>query len=146
MHINTILHIRNATHVFQVIGTAALLLCVLALGDRRNGSLPDGLQPVLVGGAVLVIGISMGSNSGYALNPARDFGPRFFTYIAGWGEDVFMLVVFQTIFLLFNINDYAVFNYTNFLSLQGWKWMVVGSYCSPLCWRAAWNIDLPADD
>ncbi|XP_053303460.1 aquaporin-10b [Pleuronectes platessa] len=75
--------------VDQVIGTAALLLCVLALGDQRNGSVPDGLQPVLVGAAVLVIGISMGSNSGYALNPARDFGPRVFTYIGGWGVDVF---------------------------------------------------------
>ncbi|XP_041665632.1 aquaporin-10b isoform X2 [Cheilinus undulatus] len=75
--------------VDQVIGTAALLLCVLALGDRRNTTLPDGLQPVLVGAVVLVIGISMGSNSGYALNPARDFGPRLFTYIAGWGADVF---------------------------------------------------------
>ncbi|AWP21524.1 Aquaporin [Scophthalmus maximus] len=73
----------------QVIGTAALLLCVLALGDQSNASLPDGLQPVLVGAAVLVIGISMGSNSGYALNPARDFGPRLFTYIAGWGVNVF---------------------------------------------------------
>ncbi|XP_049890354.1 aquaporin-10b [Epinephelus moara] len=73
----------------QVIGTAALLLCVLAIGDQRNGSLPDGLQPVLVGAAVLIIGISMGSNSGYAINPARDFGPRLFTFIAGWGVDVF---------------------------------------------------------
>ena len=77
----------------QVIGTAALLLCVLALGDQRNSSLPDGLQPVLVGAAVLVIGVSMGSNCGYALNPARDIGPRLFTYIAGWGVDVFTLVV-----------------------------------------------------
>ncbi|KAJ4928505.1 hypothetical protein JOQ06_016297 [Pogonophryne albipinna] len=75
--------------VDQVIGTAALLLCVLTLGDRRNNPLPDGAQPVLVGAAVLVIGIAMGSNSGYALNPARDFGPRLFTYIAGWGVDVF---------------------------------------------------------
>uniref|UniRef100_A0A3Q4HTM4 Aquaporin 10b n=1 Tax=Neolamprologus brichardi TaxID=32507 RepID=A0A3Q4HTM4_NEOBR len=75
--------------VDQVIGTAALLLCVLALGDQRNSSIPHYLQPVLVGAAVLVIGISMGSNSGYALNPARDFGPRLFTYIAGWGADVF---------------------------------------------------------
>ncbi|KAI4817598.1 hypothetical protein KUCAC02_010983 [Chaenocephalus aceratus] len=73
----------------SVIGTAALLLCILALGDRRNSPLPDGAQPVLVGAAVLVIGIAMGSNSGYALNPARDFGPRLFTYIAGWGVDVF---------------------------------------------------------
>lgn len=76
----------------QVIGTAALLLCILALGDQRNTSIPDYLQPLLAGAAVLVIGISMGSNSGYALNPARDFGPRLFTYIAGWGEDVFKSV------------------------------------------------------
>ena len=76
-----------------MIGTAALLLCVLALGDQRSSSLPDGLQPVLVGAAVLVIGISMGSNSGYAINPARDLGPRLFTYIAGWGVDVFKLVL-----------------------------------------------------
>ncbi|XP_034016109.1 aquaporin-10b [Thalassophryne amazonica] len=75
--------------VDQIIGTAALLLCILALGDNTNGPLPEGLQPVLVGGLVLVIGISMGSNSGYAINPARDFGPRLFTYLGGWGVDVF---------------------------------------------------------
>uniref|UniRef100_A0A3Q0R2L3 Aquaporin 10b n=1 Tax=Amphilophus citrinellus TaxID=61819 RepID=A0A3Q0R2L3_AMPCI len=68
----------------QVIGTAALLVSVLALGDQKNTSIPHYLQPVLVGAAVLVIGISMGSNSGYALNPARDFGPRLFTYIAAF--------------------------------------------------------------
>lgn len=87
------MHTCNSSCVIQVIGTAALLLFVLALGDQRNCSLPDGLQPVLVGAAVLVIGISMGCNSGYAINPARDIGPRLFTYIAGWGVDVFTLVV-----------------------------------------------------
>lgn len=86
------LHLCDDSPVLQVIGTAALLMCVLALGDQRNSPLPDGLQPVLVGAAVLVIGVSMGSNSGYALNPARDLGPRLFTYIAGWGVDVFKLV------------------------------------------------------
>ncbi|TMS18325.1 Aquaporin-3 [Larimichthys crocea] len=70
----------------QVIGTAALLLCVLALGDQRNSSIPHYLQPVLVGAAVLVIGVSMGSNSGYALNPARDLGPRIFTFVAWLGS------------------------------------------------------------
>lgn len=75
-----------------MIGTAALLICVLVLDDRRNGSHPDGLQPALIGAAVLIIGISMGSNSGYAINPARDIGPRLFTYIAGWGVGVFTSV------------------------------------------------------
>lgn len=76
-----------------MIGTAALLLGVLAIGDQKNSSIPDGLQPILVGALVLVIGTSMGSNSGYAINPARDIGPRLFTYIAGWGVEVFRLVV-----------------------------------------------------
>ncbi|XP_051728089.1 aquaporin-10b isoform X2 [Ctenopharyngodon idella] len=75
--------------VDQIIGTAALLVCVLALGDPHNTPAPPGLEPVLVGAVVLVIGISMGSNSGYAINPARDFGPRLFSYIAGWGDEVF---------------------------------------------------------
>jgi aquaporin-3 len=38
---------------------------------------------------VLVIGLSMGFNSGYAVNPARDLGPRLFTALAGWGSGVF---------------------------------------------------------
>ncbi|XP_027010753.1 aquaporin-10b isoform X3 [Tachysurus fulvidraco] len=75
--------------VDQVIGTAALMVCVLALGDSRNFPGPPGLEPVLVGAVVMVIGLSMGSNSGYALNPARDLGPRIFTCIAGWGTEVF---------------------------------------------------------
>ena len=73
----------------QVVGTAALLVCVLALGDAKNSPAPPGSEPVLVGAAVLVLGVSMGSNSGYALNPARDLGPRLFTYLAGWGAEVF---------------------------------------------------------
>lgn len=89
-----------------MIGTAALMVCVLALEDRRNGPLHPGLEPVLVGAAVMVIGISMGSNSGYAINPARDFGPRLFTFFAGWGVDVFKLVVSFTFCpLLSHSND-----------------------------------------
>ncbi|KAG2462771.1 AQP9 protein, partial [Polypterus senegalus] len=75
--------------VDQVVGTAALLLCLMALVDTRNSPAPKGLEPALVGMIVLVIGIAMGSNCGYAINPARDLGPRLFTYTAGWGLDVF---------------------------------------------------------
>ncbi|KAK1804789.1 hypothetical protein P4O66_003632 [Electrophorus voltai] len=75
--------------VDQVIGTAALLVCVLALSDCRNNPAPPGLEPILVGAVVMVIGISMGSNSGDAINPARDIRPRVFTSIASWSDEVF---------------------------------------------------------
>ncbi|XP_067261874.1 aquaporin-3a [Chanodichthys erythropterus] len=73
----------------QVIGTASLIVCILAIVDPFNNPIPQGLEAFTVGFSVLVIGLSMGFNSGYAVNPARDFGPRLFTAIAGWGGEVF---------------------------------------------------------
>ncbi|KAL6465521.1 hypothetical protein MHYP_G00256540 [Metynnis hypsauchen] len=74
----------------QLIGTAALIVCVLAIVDPYNNPIPQGLEAFTVGFTVLVIGLSMGFNSGYAVNPARDLGPRLFTAIAGWGYEVFI--------------------------------------------------------
>ncbi|XP_006626763.2 aquaporin-3 [Lepisosteus oculatus] len=73
----------------QLIGTAALVVCILAIVDPYNNPIPRGLEAFTVGFVVLVIGLSMGFNSGYAVNPARDLGPRLFTAIAGWGSEVF---------------------------------------------------------
>lgn len=73
----------------QIIGTAALIVCILAIVDPYNNPIPQGLEAFTVGFVVLVIGLSMGFNSGYAVNPARDLGPRLFTAMAGWGVDVF---------------------------------------------------------
>ncbi|KPP68012.1 aquaporin-3-like [Scleropages formosus] len=73
----------------QMIGTAALIICILAIVDPYNNPIPRGLEAFTVGFVVLVIGLSMGFNSGYAVNPARDLGPRLFTAIAGWGTEVF---------------------------------------------------------
>ncbi|KAI9534943.1 Aquaporin-3 [Dissostichus eleginoides] len=63
--------------------SAALIVCILAIVDPRNNPVPRGLEPLTVGLVVLVIGLSMGFNSGYAVNPARDLGPRIFTALAG---------------------------------------------------------------
>ncbi|XP_007238017.3 aquaporin-3b [Astyanax mexicanus] len=73
----------------QMIGTAALIVCILAIVDPYNNPIPRGLEAFTVGFVVLVIGLSMGFNSGYAVNPARDLGPRIFTALAGWGSEVF---------------------------------------------------------
>ena len=75
--------------VDQVVGTALLMMIIFAVGDNRNMALPQPLGPIVVGLGVLVIGMTYGLNSGYAINPARDFGPRLFTYLAGWGKEVF---------------------------------------------------------
>jgi MIP family channel proteins len=75
--------------VDQIVGTALLMLCIFALTDNRNCAPVSYLLPILVGATVLAIGIAFGFNSGYAINPARDLGPRLFTFVAGWGSEVF---------------------------------------------------------
>jgi MIP family channel proteins len=75
--------------VDQVVGTALLVGVILGITDERNSPAPNGLVPVIVGLLVVAIGASFGFNSGYAINPARDFGPRLFTAVAGWGSEVF---------------------------------------------------------
>jgi MIP family channel proteins len=75
--------------VDQVVGTALLLLVIFALGDTRNLAPEPRSGPLVVGGLVILIGMTFGLNAGYAINPARDFGPRLFTAIAGWGGEVF---------------------------------------------------------
>ncbi|KAL0192988.1 hypothetical protein M9458_011284, partial [Cirrhinus mrigala] len=67
----------------------SLIVCILAILDPFNNPIPQGLEAFTVGFSVLIIGLSMGFNSGYAVNPARDFGPRLFTAMAGWGSEVF---------------------------------------------------------
>jgi MIP family channel proteins len=73
----------------QIVGTALLFGVILGITDERNAPAPKGLVPVIVGLLVVLIGATFGFNAGYAINPARDFGPRLFTAIAGWGGEVF---------------------------------------------------------
>lgn len=73
----------------QVVGTALLVGVIFGITDPRNSAPPPGLTPVVVGLLVVLIGATFGFNAGYAINPARDFGPRLFTFVAGWGGEVF---------------------------------------------------------
>jgi glycerol uptake facilitator protein len=69
--------------IAEVIGTAVLLWGILASGDSKNTGLMHNMGPFLVGGTVLAVGLSLGGPSGYAINPARDLGPRLFGLVAG---------------------------------------------------------------
>ena len=70
----------------QIVGTAFLVAFIFALTDEFNQPVRANLAPIAVGFVVVAIGLSFGANAGYAINPARDFGPRFFAWIAGWGK------------------------------------------------------------
>jgi len=73
----------------QILGTALLLIFVMALTDSKNMGPHKGFIPLLVGLAVLAIGLSLGINAGYAINPARDLGPRLLTLCVGYGGETF---------------------------------------------------------
>lgn len=73
----------------QITGTAILMLVILAITDARNNAPTSNLAPLMIGLLVVAIGMCFGYNAGYAINPARDFGPRLFTFVGGWGAEVF---------------------------------------------------------
>jgi len=73
----------------EMVITAILMAVILALTDDGNGIPRGPLAPFLIGLLIAVIGGSMGPLTGFALNPARDFGPKLFTFLAGWGKVAF---------------------------------------------------------
>jgi glycerol uptake facilitator protein len=74
----------SAGFLDQVIGTALLLLLIFAITDELNAPPGANLTPLMIGLVVVAIGMSFGGMHGYPINPARDFGPRLFTVIAGF--------------------------------------------------------------
>ncbi len=69
----------------QIVGTAILVFVVFALTTAWNNPPMANLGPVVVGFTVVAIGMAFGANAGYAINPARDFGPRLASLITGYG-------------------------------------------------------------
>ena len=73
----------------EMVGTAILMMGIFAIGDQKNQPASKFTSPVAVALLVVAIGMAFGYNTGYAINPARDFGPRLFTAVGGWGSEVF---------------------------------------------------------
>lgn len=85
---NVHLNFLQAFAVEMVI-TAVLMGVILALTDDGNG-LPRGpMAPLLIGLLIAIIGGAMGPLTGFAMNPARDLGPKTFAWLAGWGNVAF---------------------------------------------------------
>jgi glycerol uptake facilitator protein len=68
----------------QIVGTAILVFVVFALTTALNNPPLANLGPVVVGLLVVGIGMAWGANAGYAINPARDFGPRLASFVTGY--------------------------------------------------------------
>jgi glycerol uptake facilitator protein len=71
----------------EFIGTALLVGLILAIVDGRNQPVQANLNPLIIGILIVAIGASFGANTGYAINPARDFGPRLWIgFVSGFAS------------------------------------------------------------
>lgn len=77
-----------SSFITEFINTAILMICILGINDPRH-KVPSYMGALFVGLVVGTIGMCIGMMTGYAMNPARDLGPRLFTLAAGWGMDAF---------------------------------------------------------
>lgn len=73
----------------ECLASAVLVCLVFALSDQRGLTPPRGCMPLAMWLLLVGIGASLGINTGYAINFARDTGPRIFLYFVGYGSDIF---------------------------------------------------------
>jgi glycerol uptake facilitator protein len=72
----------------EFIGTALLMALILTIVDARNQPVQANLNPFIIGMLIVAIGASFGLNTGYAINPARDFGPRLWIALVSGGASL----------------------------------------------------------
>ena len=70
----------------EVIGTALLLLVIFCVTDERNQARPQVLTAATIGLTVTLLISLLGPLTMACFNPARDFAPRLFALLAGWGS------------------------------------------------------------
>ncbi len=77
---------KSSNLVSEMLGTMVLIFGLMMIGANE---FTEGLNPLVVGGLIAIIGMAQGGSTGYAINPARDFGPRlthFLLPIKGKGD------------------------------------------------------------
>ncbi|NMI01828.1 MIP/aquaporin family protein [Pseudonocardia acidicola] len=73
----------------QIVGTAILIFVVFALVSAVNNPPLANMTPFIIGFLVVGIGMAWGTNAGYAINPARDFGPRLGSLLTGYSTAMY---------------------------------------------------------
>jgi len=72
----------------EFLDTAILIIVVFAIGDSNNTPPPDGVNPLVLLSLITGIGAALGSQTAYAINPARDLGPRLMLWMSGYGTSL----------------------------------------------------------
>ena len=72
----------------EFVGTALLVGLIFAITDGRNQPVQANINPLIIGFLIVAIGASFGLNTGYAINPARDFGPRLWVALVSGGASL----------------------------------------------------------
>ncbi|CAD5230946.1 unnamed protein product [Bursaphelenchus xylophilus] len=82
-------HLSLVGSIFDQICCTAMMACTSSIVTDKRNKIPSWAQPSLLGAMLLTICLGFGLNAGNAMNPARDLGPRLFTFLAGYGSEVF---------------------------------------------------------
>jgi len=70
----------------EFLGTAILAFVIMATTDKRNAAPPLGLLPLVIFLSLFGLSLGFGMQTSFSFNPARDFGPRIFLSMAGYGD------------------------------------------------------------
>ncbi|KAG6891530.1 hypothetical protein C0992_005065 [Termitomyces sp. T32_za158] len=73
----------------EFLATAILVIFVFMLNDKYNSPPPSGLAPLVIFIIIIGISASLGMETSFAINPARDLGPRLLTSMVGYGKAVY---------------------------------------------------------
>ena len=115
--------------ISEMIGTFILVLGILAIGANE---FTQGLNPLIIGFLILSIGLSLGGTTGFAINPARDLGPRiahFFLPIPGKGSSDWGYAWIPVVGPLLGGAFGALFYQQVFSGVNSAAFWIVGSIC-----------------